>query len=314
MVKNFRSLVILCGCVLALAATPRAQSSRPEPCAPSIGFCPIAGCSSNPSAAAPLDEELNTRKNRGPNNVPGARLGTFDVAQVLKDEATFPIHRPKRGNFKDVRKTWGDDTAAHNVRATEDHLVAIVGYILRAKPGSAESCNCDLTSPDAIDTHINLIADANSEDDPSALLGDSMIAEVTHRLRDEAWTVARLNTIALASANGNPKPRVRIIGALTYDNLHWDMIDRRFRGTLWEIHPITRIDIEINGQFVPFSAAPDRRTAYMTVKRLLLTPQAPPNALQQHVTSGPRFTNARVVHWSPQQIQALDRRMGSDVN
>lgn len=310
-----RALLILCVCVVALVATPRAQSNNPVPCAPSIGYCPITGCSSNPSAAAPVDKELNTRKNRGPADMPSAHLGTYSVGQVMEDQNTFPIHRPARGNFKDVRSAWDEnDSASQDVRSTEDHLAAVVGYILRAKPGGAESCNCDITSPDAIDTHVNLVVDANSDADPSALLGQSMIAEITHRMRDPAWTVGRLNTIALASTNGNPKPRVRIIGTLTYDNLHWDMINKRYRGTLWEVHPIERIDVEINGKFVPFSGAPSLHSDYLTIKRLLLVPQPPPNTLTPQAVTGPRFTNARVVHWTPQQIQALDHLMGADTN
>jgi hypothetical protein len=259
---------------------------------------------------APFDRELNTRKNRTVAEIPAAQVGPYDVDQ-FRDPSVLPTHKPTH-SAKDLRSTWvSGDTAADNVRVMEEHETALVGYILRAKAGDAESCNCDIATKDVVDTHINIIQDANTETDPSQLLGESVIAEVTHRIRDPAWTLHALNAMALATQNGQPKPRVRIIGALTYDNLHWDMLRKGTRGTLWEIHPIREIDVEVDRHWVPFTGKKGPSTmAYSRIVRLLT---APPQTLmaQPH---GPRdqFTNARNVRWSARQVQVMDARMETD--
>jgi hypothetical protein len=308
---KLRDVVVLITCVTVMLFQPSASAGTSQPCATSIGSCPIIGCSGSNNPQAPVDRELNTRKNRELAQIPSQKLGPYDVNQ-FRDPTVLPTHAPK-GNPKDLRSSWGQgDVPAENVRATENNEAALIGYILRAKLGDAESCNCDIATRDVVDTHINVVEDANTKTDPSELLGASVIAEITHRIRDPAWTLQALNAMALATQDGRPKPRVRIIGALTYDNLHGDMLKNGTRGTLWEVHPIREIDVEVNGHWVPFtgkngSTAP----AYTTIVRLLTTP---PNALTtQHVQGNSlRFTNARYVQWSPRQIRALDARMVPD--
>ena len=307
---KLRHVFVLAACLPVLLYQPLARAGGSPQCAASIASCPIAGCSGSNNPNAPVDHELNTRKNRGPAQIPSQKLPPYDVDQ-FRDPNVLPTHAPS-GNPKDLRSSWSpSDVAAQNVRAMENHQVALTGYILRAKSGGAESCNCDIATRDAVDTHINVIEDANSETVPSELLGGSVIAEVTHRIRDPAWTLRALNAMALATQDGRPKPRVRIIGALTYDNLHWDMLKSGTRGTLWEVHPITEIDVEVNGRWVPFTGSSGPTAmAYTTIVRLLTQPNA--FAASEVQGNALRFTNARIVRWSPQQVHALDDRMAQD--
>jgi hypothetical protein len=305
-----RHVAVLIVCVPIVLLQPSARAGT-RSCATSITSCPVAGCSSSDNPHAPVDHELNTQKNRELAQIPSRKIGPYDVNQ-FRDPTVLPTHAPK-GSLKDLRSAWSQgDAVAQNVRAAENNKTALIGYILRAKRGGAESCNCDIATSDVVDTHINVIQDANSETDPSDLLGASVIAEITHRVRDDAWTLHALNAMALATQDGRPKPRVRIIGALTYDNLHWDMLKNGTRGTLWEVHPITAIDVEVNGRWVRFTGENGpTATAYTTIVRLLTTQS---NVLMEQQLHGSklRFTNARDVRWSPQQVHALDARMTAD--
>ena len=239
--------------LVALVVAPTWSAGAPQPCARSINECPLDGCSGNPSPYAPFDPRLNTQKNRGPNDLPAADIGPFDVDQ-FRDPNVLPTHTPSCN--KDLRSCWSDgDAAAQAVQSTEQHVAALVGYVLHAHAGGAESCNCDIAAPNVVDYHINLVQDANSETDPSRLVAESVIVEITHRMHDPAWTLQALNSMALETQDGRTKPRVRVIGALTYDNVHTDMLSRGQRGTLWEVHPIREIDVEVNGQWVAFTGA-----------------------------------------------------------
>ena len=296
-------MVIFSAALALLAYAPSSAWSAGGPCVASIDECPIQGCSSSPSAQAPFDRYLNEKKNRDANQIPPDHLRPLNVDDALNPRV-LPTHSPSSGNPKDLREAWlSNDPAAQSVLAMENHQTAVIGYILRAKPGDGESCNCDLTDRNVVDTHINLIQDVDTQADPRDLLYRSMIVEVTHRIRNSAWTVRALNAISLTS--GKTTPRVRIIGALTYDNSHWDMLRQGTRGTLWEVHPITEIDVEVNGTFKPFTAR-SAQTVFSLVRR------GPNQPLLLSTGSNVQFTNAMRARWTPEQIQALDQRMEED--
>jgi hypothetical protein len=59
----------------------------------------------------------------------------------------------------------------------------------------------------------------------------------------------RLESRGLA-ANAINQQKVRISGWLMLDPEHKDMIDEGLRSTLWEIHPITKIEVWSNGAWV----------------------------------------------------------------
>lgn len=311
--------IVIGAALLGLQPSDAANSS--QPCASSIGICPIQGCSSHPTAAAPFDPLLNVEKNRDVSQIPAAGAGTLDVNRFL-DRQVLPLHVPAANNPKDLRAGWEhEDVVAQKIRELEANKVALIGYILRAKSGGVESCNCDLSGAGIVDIHLNIVETASMESSPTDLLGDSVIVEVTHRIRDESWSPTAFNAISLSSQRAALTPRVRIIGALTYDNLHWDMLRAGTRGTLWEIHPITEVDVEVNRRWVPFNARTataimslaagrsDNASQSLAFKASALTAGGHAFASKPAAADVLEFTNARTIHWSPDAIERLDERI-----
>ena len=46
---------------------------------------------------------------------------------------------------------------------------------------------------------------------------------------------------------------MRVTGFLLMDPVHPDHIEKRYRATLWEIHPVTRIEVLVGNRWVDFS-------------------------------------------------------------
>ena len=90
----------------------------------------------------------------------------------------------------------------------------------------------------------------------------AIIVETTPRVRREhaSWTTARLKPwTAHVGSHANPnynRQKVRISGWLMLDPEHQDMIDTGLRSTLWEVHPITKIEVWDAGQWVDLDAQP----------------------------------------------------------
>ena len=110
-------------------------------------------------------------------------------------------------------------------------------------PEGRESCNCDSTQPAQIDFHIWLLFAANDN------RKDAIVVEMTPRVREHhpTWTVDMLTSIA------NQKLPVRISGWLMYDGQHPEQLppgspaQPPTRATLWEIHPIMKVEFKQNG-------------------------------------------------------------------
>jgi hypothetical protein len=90
----------------------------------------------------------------------------------------------------------------------------------------------------------------------------AIIVETTPRVRREhaSWTTARLKPwTSHVGSHANPnynRQKVRISGWLMLDPEHQDMIDGGLRSTLWEVHPITKIEVWDSGQWVDLDAQP----------------------------------------------------------
>jgi hypothetical protein len=182
--------------------------------------CPTSGLGGDPS--------LNVQKNRSgrPTQVTNA------VSVVgLKGLPTVPS---SDGN---VRDRWSSDLRA-TIENQEEYSAYFTGYVIKAKAEGKEACNCELTAARDHDVHV-YVSDTRS----GRNLANSAIVEVTPRWRaaNPAWTAQHLQALATSHA------RVRFTGWLLYDQEHWNMIASGERGTLWEIHPITRIQVWYNG-------------------------------------------------------------------
>ena len=129
------------------------------------------------------------------------------------------------------------------LKSTENNLdqnqgVSVEGYVVLVKDGSLETCNCH--SKIYKDIHIELVMDSTDTDK-----SDGVIVEVTPRFKDKHpdWTTALLKKLILGH-------KVRITGFLFYDKEHENASKNTrsngkhdWRGTCWEIHPITNIEV-----------------------------------------------------------------------
>jgi hypothetical protein len=161
---------------------------------------------------------------------------------------------------KGAKKSRMDWTQAQlaTIAPVEGVAVSIEGYLYKVKVESSsanaksggESTNCHARLANDVDWHMPLTANAGEGEDMA------IIVETTPRVRRQhsQWTTARLKPWTshignTPNANYNQE-KVRISGWLMLDPEHQDMIDHGLRSTLWEVHPITKIEVWDKGQWV----------------------------------------------------------------
>ncbi len=217
-------------------ATATAQAAPP--------FATQAAAPSSPGGAGSMGEEtyqgcppggdggdtmLNLHKNRI--DVPGA-YETRTVADML----SLPV---PNGVALLARESWLPGDAA-TVARDEGRAVEVEGYILMVRHEGPETPNCHDSS--ARDYHVWLGAS------PTDSRASAVIVELAPRVvaRNPGWG----SETAILRLTGK---HVRIGGWTMLDQEHPEQL-RQTRGTLWEIHPVTRIDVEQNGQFVDLAS------------------------------------------------------------
>jgi len=168
-------------------------------------------CGPAGSATSPRVEELNNNKNR--TDIPS----TY-VAIDWKSAANLP---------------------AGNVTEIQGAPVTVVGYLSnKVNVEAAESTNCELTQPDEVDWHMYLTSGASQQ------VSQALIVETTPRTRPlHKWTTGMLGKYV------NTSTQVRVSGWLLYDFEHIDVIGKE-RATVWEIHPITKIEVQTGNGWV----------------------------------------------------------------
>ena len=192
--------------------------NKPEPVVETFKGCPPEGDGGDP--------DLNRLKNRsdGGNYIP------VEFNAIL--QLTWPqeIERRDRANWS------AEDTGA--IAKYEGLPVAVEGYLAGAKKSGPESTNCH--SEDYTDYHVWLTGEAVGNDRTQ-----SIVVEPTPRTLDKhpAWTTKLLNQIA------KDQLRVRISGWTFFDPEHPDQIGKT-RGTIWEIHPVMQIEVNVNNQWL----------------------------------------------------------------
>lgn len=122
--------------------------------------------------------------------------------------------------------------------------VSVEGYFVAAKKQAPEACNC--FSKVYVDDHVwmtGAIPDSNTTKGMAPLKSTSLIAELSPRIhgsnRDSmlSYNRARINILARAHR------RVKVSGWLMWDKLEKGSRTRGNRTTLWEIHPIHKIEV-----------------------------------------------------------------------
>lgn len=169
-----------------------------------------------------------------------------DVTWAAINELDFPgkanqVYAPPH------RKDWNLDQLG-TIEPYEGIPVRVAGYIVAIKPqngGSGEGTNCKFNKVGDVDTHLALVLNIGDAE------SSSIIIEWTPRFlkAHPKWTKTRLLPWL-----DSDRP-VRISGFLMVDPDHVNHL-RKYRGTLWEIHPITKFEVFQNGQFVNVDQLP----------------------------------------------------------
>lgn len=113
------------------------------------------------------------------------------------------------------------------------------GFVIEVRISGKESANCG--DPTLSDVHFAI---AESPDSPRELW---LVTELTPRLRalHPAWHMKRLKRLS------RDKALVRISGWPLYDQEHLDRVNRN-RLSPWEIHPVMKIEIWRDEEWVEF--------------------------------------------------------------
>ena len=181
------------------------------------------------------DTYTNTRKNRT-----DASAAYHEVTWKSLQSLPYPV----------AARSLADWTAAQlgQIKPYEGIAVSVVGYIDAIKvedKGSGESTNCHFTAADEVDWHIPLVEHAGDAE------ATSIVVETTPRIRQShpKWTTANLAAWVKADAP------VRISGWALLDPEHRAHLGK-YRATLWEIHPITKIEVFQDGQWINLDNMP----------------------------------------------------------
>jgi hypothetical protein len=132
--------------------------------------------------------------------------------------------------------------------ATDARGIVLEGFIVAAKQSGPESANCH--SQRDVDFHVSIAADAVTDGRAAqAARAQSVIVEPT------PWTQHALGLhLRVLQRLARDGARVRIYGWQMFDPQHPDQLGRT-RGTLWEVHPVTRIDVWSGGAWRPLDGA-----------------------------------------------------------
>jgi hypothetical protein len=181
-----------------------------------------------PTGSAP-GNETNRLKNRV--DVPSSYYKVqFEGFFKLPD-----LHVPKD------RSNWKQDDAV-KIAKFEGVPISMTGYLVAIKPqvgGSGETTNCKWTQYSETDWHMALV------EEPGQGEKLAIVVETTPRIRNKhkKWTEANLKPWLDSDLP------VRISGWLMFDPEHRNHMGR-YRKSMWEIHPITKIEVWKNGKWI----------------------------------------------------------------
>jgi hypothetical protein len=204
-------------------------SPKPKVHAEEWEGCAVAGDGGDPA--------LNRLKNR-----------TDSAHTYYPTSAGEIITLPKPVTKKTLRSKWTAPAKAvqrryEGIPVQAEGYLAVQGKIYGVREEGAESPNCHGADPTEHDWHIWFV------DEKSDARSRGIVVETTPRVRDlhPGWELDTLKGIA------KKHEMVRISGWLLYDQEHPEQIGKT-RGTLWEIHPVMRIEVKRSGQWVLLDA------------------------------------------------------------
>jgi len=192
---------------------------KPEPIEITFKGCPPRGDGG--------DAALNRLKNR---------VDSASSYVSVPFDSLVQLSWPRRVDRKDRANWTRTDSVA--VARYEGLPIAVEGYLANAKREGPESPNCHGADAEFRDWHIWLVGS------PTTDRRGSVVVETTPRVRagHPSWKLSQLTNAA------RRHQRVRVSGWLMLDPEHPEQLGKT-RGTLWEIHPITRIEIQQRGKW-----------------------------------------------------------------
>jgi hypothetical protein len=202
------------------SSAPPDMPNKPQPLPRSFTGCPPEGDGGDPA--------MNRLKNRVDE---GQYISVpFDAVETLEWPNT--IERRRRADWN------SGDTAT--VARYEGLPIVIDGYLAGARQEGPESPNCHGADASFRDFHIWLTKTAGED------RTNSIVVEMTPAVRAQHgnWNTELLGRIV------RDKDKVRVSGWLMLDPEHPDQVGKT-RGTIWEIHPVMRFEIEQNGRWIP---------------------------------------------------------------
>ncbi len=194
------------------AAAPTTAGARPTPAEEVFNGCPGEGRGPDP--------QLNLLKNR-------VDQGIWQPTAVA---GLLQLTRPP--GIANKRMTAWASADRMQVEPNNGNPVQAEGYLLEVREQEPESTNCD--APDLASRDFHGWLSAQPTDDRAIR---SLIVEFTPRIRAKhsTWTLRALDLVV------REKTRVRISGWTMLDPDHPDEVGKS-RGTLWEIHPVMKIE------------------------------------------------------------------------
>lgn len=198
---------------------------KPEPVEQVGGACAAEGLGKNGKPAP--DPQTDLRKNRVDTS---STYHSVSFAQLLALPWTG-LPRKRTG--------WvGADSL--QVAKYEGPAIALEGYLVDAVEEGMESTNCEIDTHAWHDWHMWVVPTPTEAANRDRLR--AVVVEVTPRVRarSTSWVLGSVKALARSGE------KVRIAGWLMWDPDHPDQVGKT-RGTTWEIHPVTRIEVFRNG-------------------------------------------------------------------
>jgi len=217
------ALCLFSACGVNTDAFPT-SAPRPKPVTDTFHGCPAQGSGGDP--------QLNTLENRVDD--PGAN-GYHTIA--LDTLTTLPNPDNEQGK---LRGSW-QKADAQSVAQYEGVAVQTAGYVVEVRYIGAEPVNCGSTTY----ANYHLWISDNASDPP--VLG--MVVVVTPRVQANrpGWTAQTIKSLA-----GH---FVRVTGWLVFNNEPAPQLNVE-RATLWEIHPVLHLAVDVKSQWVSVDQKP----------------------------------------------------------
>jgi hypothetical protein len=203
-----------------------AKWRKPKPVDHDVKACPAVG-----RGTQSVDTVTDLRKNRT-DTTNSYHSVPFDAVVRLPAQGL-----PRR------RHLWTDSDTAR-VAKYEGVPIVVNGYLAEAMEEGKEETNCGIDTHPWHDWHVWLVSRAI--DGTHAGRSRAIVVEVTPRIRPAhpEWSLDLLHTLQRTHQH------VRVSGWLMLDPDHPDMVGQT-RATIWEIHPVTRIEVQDGSSWRP---------------------------------------------------------------